>query len=211
MLSILAAPCFSADASQSSRAYSPACCLGAQVRQPVAPKGEFIRNGRVSSGPSLSAGTTGSGGICLGDRRRARADSYRVWISEIMLQQTTVAAVTPYFESFLTRWPRLESRFGGAGRGSACWQGLGYYARAQSACCARRIAARHAGSFPEDEASLRLLPGIGSYTAAAIAAIAFDRPTTPVDGNVLRVVARLHALNRLCPPRDRRSRLSLAR
>jgi A/G-specific adenine glycosylase len=130
-----------------------------------------------------------------------RADPYRVWISEIMLQQTTVAAVTPYFESFLTRWPRLEDLASAElDEVLHAWQGLGYYARARNLhACARRIAARHAGSFPEDEASLRLLPGIGGYTAAAIAAIAFDRPTTPVDGNVLRVVARLHAIEQALP------------
>jgi A/G-specific adenine glycosylase len=127
-----------------------------------------------------------------------RADPYRVWISEIMLQQTTVAAVTPYFEAFLARWPRLED-LASADLDEVLhvWQGLGYYARARNLhACARRIAARHAGRFPEDESSLRLLPGIGGYTAAAIAAIAFGRPATPVDGNVLRVVARLYAIER---------------
>lgn len=130
-----------------------------------------------------------------------RANPYRVWISEIMLQQTTVAGVKPYFARFLTRWPSVED-LASADLDEVlhAWQGLGYYARARNLhACARVIAERHAGRFPEGESSLRSLPGIGSYTAAAIAAIAFDGPATPVDGNVLRVVARLYAVDEALP------------
>jgi A/G-specific adenine glycosylase len=132
---------------------------------------------------------------------RVPADPYRVWISEIMLQQTTAAAVAPYFEAFLARWPRVED-LATADLDAVlhAWQGLGYYARARRLhACARIVAARHGGRFPEDEAALRLLPGVGAYTAAAIAAIAFGRRATPVDGNVLRVVARLHAVGEALP------------
>src|SRR5215475_4717814 len=122
-----------------------------------------------------------------------RADPYRVWLSEIMLQQTTVVAVGPYFRDFLARWPTLEAL--AAAELDAvlhAWQGLGYYARARNLHrCARALVERHRGRFPDDEAGLRALPGIGAYTAAAIAAIAFDRPATVVDGNVERVMARL--------------------
>ena len=131
----------------------------------------------------------------------ARPDPYRVWISEIMLQQTTVAAVTPYFESFLARWPSINDLASAKlDEVLHAWQGLGYYARARNLhACARIVVARHGGRFPEDEAALGLLPGIGAYTAAAIAAIAFGRRATPVDGNVLRVVARLHAVEDMLP------------
>ena len=118
-----------------------------------------------------------------------------------MLQQTTVATVAPRFATFVARWPSIHD-LAAAELDDVlhAWQGLGYYARARNLhACARMVAARHAGRFPEDEASLRLLPGIGAYTAAAIAAIAFDRPATPVDGNVLRVVARLHAVEGSLP------------
>jgi len=122
-----------------------------------------------------------------------RADPYRVWLSEIMLQQTTVAAVGPYFERFTTRWPDLDALAAAKlDEVLHAWQGLGYYARARNLhACARAIVEKHGGRFPDTEAALRNLPGIGAYTAAAIAAIAFDRPATPVDGNIERVVARL--------------------
>jgi A/G-specific adenine glycosylase len=113
-----------------------------------------------------------------------------------MLQQTTVAAVGPYFRAFVARWPSVES----LARASlddvlTAWQGLGYYARARNLhACAREVALRRGGRFPDEEAGLRELPGIGAYTAAAIAAIAFDRRATAVDGNVERVIARLHAV-----------------
>lgn len=128
-------------------------------------------------------------------------DPYGVWLSEIMLQQTTVAAVAGYWRAFITRWPSVED----LARAPLddvlhAWQGLGYYARARNLhACARRIAADCGGRFPADEAALRELPGIGAYTAAAIAAIAFDRPALPVDGNVVRVLARLQALETPLP------------
>ena len=126
----------------------------------------------------------------------ARPDPYRVWLSEIMLQQTTVATVGGYFLRFLARWPTL-SALARADLDEVLreWQGLGYYARARNLHkCARILAADHDGRFPDGERGLRALPGIGAYTAAAIAAIAFDRRATVVDGNVERVVARLFAV-----------------
>ncbi len=131
----------------------------------------------------------------------ARPDPYAVWLSEIMLQQTTVAAVKPYFESFLARWPRVADLAAAPQEAVlTAWAGLGYYARARNLhACAKVVAERHGGRFPETEAELRGLPGIGPYTAAAIAAIAFDRPATPVDGNIERVTARLFALRAPLP------------
>jgi len=122
------------------------------------------------------------------------ADPYRVWLSEIMLQQTTVAAVAPYYERFLARFPDVRA-LAAADEGDvlAAWAGLGYYARARNLhACARAVAA--AGGFPRDLDGLRALPGIGPYTAAAVGAIAFGVPVVPVDGNVERVVARLFAI-----------------
>ena len=128
--------------------------------------------------------------------RRAgeRPDPYGVWLSEVMLQQTTVAAVKPYWERFRARWPSVEALAAAAdGEVMAMWAGLGYYARARNLlACARAVAAR--GGFPETEAGLLRLPGIGPYTAAAIASICFDEPAVVVDGNVERVMARLHAV-----------------
>ncbi|MEZ5775454.1 MAG: A/G-specific adenine glycosylase [Hyphomicrobiaceae bacterium] len=121
------------------------------------------------------------------------ADPYRVWLSEIMLQQTTVKAVIPYYETFLRLWPSVD-KLAGAAREEVmrAWAGLGYYSRARNLHdCARAIVAEHGGRFPETEAELKALPGIGPYTAAAIAAIAFGRQATPVDGNIERVTARL--------------------
>jgi len=129
----------------------------------------------------------------------AAADPYRVWLAEIMLQQTTVAAVIPYYERFLTLFPNLAA-LAAAEEGAvlAAWAGLGYYARARNLhACARAVAA--AGGFPRDAAGLRALPGIGAYTAAAVAAIAFGQPVVPVDGNVARVVARLAAIEAPLP------------
>jgi len=123
------------------------------------------------------------------------ADPYAVWLSEIMLQQTTVATVGPYFRRFLARWPRVED-LAAADLDDVLreWQGLGYYARARNLHkCAVVVAKEHGGRFPETEEGLRILPGIGAYTAAAIAAIAFDLPAVVVDGNVERVMARLNA------------------
>jgi A/G-specific adenine glycosylase len=122
-----------------------------------------------------------------------RADPYRVWLSEIMLQQTTVVAVGPYFRDFLARWPTIHD-LAAADLDAVlhAWQGLGYYARARNLHkCARAVSVEHGGRFPETEAELLRLPGIGAYTAAAIAAIAFGRKATVMDGNVERVIARL--------------------
>jgi A/G-specific adenine glycosylase len=131
----------------------------------------------------------------------ARPGPYRTWLSEVMLQQTTVAAVKPYFEAFTARWPTVEALAAAQdGEVMAAWAGLGYYARARNLlACARAVAAEHEGRFPSDEAELRRLPGIGAYTAAAIAAIAFGKRAVAVDGNVERVVARLHAVKAPLP------------
>lgn len=128
-------------------------------------------------------------------------DPYRVWLSEIMLQQTTVTAVKPYFEAFLARWPTVRD-LAAADEAEVmkAWAGLGYYSRARNLkACADHVAGRLDGRFPETEAGLRELPGIGAYTAAAIAAIAFDSPATVVDGNVERVVARLFEVEEPLP------------
>jgi A/G-specific adenine glycosylase len=130
-----------------------------------------------------------------------QADPYRVWLSEIMLQQTTVRAVVPYYARFLARWPDVHA-LAAAPLDDVlkAWAGLGYYARARNLhACARAVVERHAGVFPPDEAALRALPGIGDYTAAAIAAIAFGISASPVDGNIERVVARLFAVEEPLP------------
>lgn len=121
-------------------------------------------------------------------------DPYRVWLSEIMLQQTTVAAVTPRFAEFVARWPSVEALAAAPEADlMAAWAGLGYYARARNLhACARAVVER--GGFPATEAGLRELPGVGAYTAAAIAAIAFGERAVVVDANVARVVARLFAI-----------------
>ena len=121
-------------------------------------------------------------------------DPYRVWLSEVMLQQTTVATVTPRFERFVARWPTVEELAAASDEAIlAEWAGLGYYARARNLiACAREVARR--GGFPATAAELRQLPGIGAYTSAAIAAIAFGERVAAVDTNVERVVARLHGL-----------------
>ena len=128
-----------------------------------------------------------------------RADPYVVWLSEVMLQQTTVAAVAPRFAAFLRRFPDVGALAEASWEEVArAWAGLGYYARARNLhAAAKAVAAR--GGFPEDEASLRALPGVGAYTAAAVAAIAFGRPAVPVDGNVERVMARLFAVRESLP------------
>ncbi|MDX9862595.1 MAG: A/G-specific adenine glycosylase [Rhodospirillales bacterium] len=125
-----------------------------------------------------------------------RPNPYHVWLSEIMLQQTTVATVEPYFRAFIARWPTIDDLARADLQAVLhAWQGLGYYARARNLHkCAGLIAGDHGGRFPESEVALRALPGIGTYTAAAISAIAFDRPAAPVDGNVERVLIRLFAL-----------------
>ena len=130
-----------------------------------------------------------------------RPDPYRVWLSEIMLQQTGVKTVGPYFEKFLARWPDVAA----LGRASLddvlrMWAGLGYYSRARNLhACAVAVLREHGGTFPDTEEGLRALPGIGPYTASAIAAIAFDRRTMPVDGNIERVVSRLYAVEETLP------------
>ncbi len=134
-------------------------------------------------------------------RRGEPSDPYRVWLSEIMLQQTTVKTVAPYYARFLARWPTVAA----LARASLddvlrAWAGLGYYARARNLhACARAVVERHGEEFPSDIAALRALPGIGDYTAAAVAAIAFDGAAVPVDGNVERVVARLFAVEEKLP------------
>ncbi len=130
-----------------------------------------------------------------------RADPYSVWLSEIMLQQTGVKTVVPYFNKFLARWPDVDA----LGRASLddvlrMWAGLGYYSRARNLhACAVAVLRDHGGVFPDTEEGLRSLPGIGPYTAAAIAAIAFGRRIMPVDGNIERVVSRLFAVEKLLP------------
>lgn len=130
-----------------------------------------------------------------------RADAYRVWLSEVMLQQTTVAAVRGYFETFTIRWPTVGDLAAAKdAEVMAAWAGLGYYARARNLlACARHVSGALGGRFPETEAGLMALPGVGPYTAAAIAAIAFDRPAAVVDGNVERVMARLHRIETPLP------------
>ncbi len=128
------------------------------------------------------------------------ADPYRVWLSEVMLQQTTVAAVIPYFERFTARWPNvLALAAADEAEVMAAWAGLGYYARARNLiACAQAVAGR-GGVFPASEAELRQLPGLGAYTAAAVSAIAFGEAATVVDANVERVVARLFAIGEPLP------------
>jgi len=133
--------------------------------------------------------------------RGERADPYRVWLSEIMLQQTTVKAVAPYYARFLARFPTVAA-LAAAPLDDVLklWAGLGYYARARNLhACAKAVVDRHGGEFPGTEDALRTLPGIGAYTAAAIAAIAFDRRASPVDGNIERVIARLFAVEEALP------------
>lgn len=130
-----------------------------------------------------------------------RADPYRVWLSEIMLQQTTVPHVTPYFRDFTRRWPTVGDLAAETdGEVMAAWAGLGYYARARNLlACARAVAGQHGGLFPNTEDGLRALPGIGPYTAAAIGALAFGLPTNVVDGNVERVISRLFTVETPLP------------
>ena len=134
-------------------------------------------------------------------RSGERSDPYRVWLSEIMLQQTTVKTVAPYYARFLARWPTVaalaKSSLDDVLR---AWAGLGYYARARNLhACARAVVEQHGGIFPAGLDGLRALPGIGDYTAAAVAAIAFEGAAVPVDGNVERVVARLFAVEQELP------------
>ncbi len=123
------------------------------------------------------------------------ADPYRVWLSEILLQQTTTQAASPYFQTFVERWPTVEALAAAPLEAViGAFAGLGYYSRARNLHACARTIAKAGGRFPDDETSLRALPGVGAYTAAAIAAIAFDRQAAPVDGNIARIIARLVAL-----------------
>jgi len=130
-----------------------------------------------------------------------RTDPYRVWLSEVMLQQTTVPHATPYWLAFTRRWPTVSDLAAAEdGEVMAAWAGLGYYARARNLlACARAVARDHGGVFPATEAALLKLPGVGAYTAAAVAAIAFHQPANVVDGNVERVIARLYAVETPLP------------
>ena len=129
--------------------------------------------------------------------RGVKADPYRVWLSEVMLQQTTVTAVKPYFAKFLALWPTVSDLAAAPSEEvMAAWAGLGYYARARNLKNgAEAVAALHGGRFPATEAALKTLPGIGDYTAAAVAAIAFDEPAAVMDGNVERVISRFFAIS----------------
>jgi A/G-specific adenine glycosylase len=124
-------------------------------------------------------------------------DPYRVWLSEVLLQQTTARAATPYYQAFIAKWPRVEDLAASPIEDvMSTFAGLGYYSRARNLhACAKEIA-RRGGTFPSEEAELRALPGVGAYTAAAVAAIAFGRQTAPVDGNIARVLARLLAMEK---------------
>ncbi|WP_431322762.1 A/G-specific adenine glycosylase [Rhizobium sp. YTU87027] len=128
--------------------------------------------------------------------RGIKADPYHVWLSEVMLQQTTVLAVKPYFANFLARWPTVRDLADAPSEDvMAAWAGLGYYARARNLKkCAEAVTRDHDGIFPDSEDGLKSLPGIGDYTAAAVAAIAFNRQAAVVDGNVERVISRLYAI-----------------
>jgi A/G-specific adenine glycosylase len=129
------------------------------------------------------------------------ADPYRVWLSEVMLQQTTVQAVKPYFETFLRLFPTVESLAAApTDQVMSAWAGLGYYSRARNLhACAKQVATLYQGQFPQDYNSLKALPGIGDYTASAIMAIAFDQRAVVVDGNVERVIARLFRIEEPLP------------
>jgi A/G-specific adenine glycosylase len=129
-----------------------------------------------------------------------RPDPYRVWLSEVMLQQTTVEAVKAYFSAFVERWPTVEALAAASSDDvMKAWAGLGYYSRARNLkACADKVA-QAGGRFPDTEEELRALPGIGAYTAAAIAAIAFDRPAAVVDGNIERVISRLFSIETPLP------------
>src|SRR3954467_14033846 len=134
-------------------------------------------------------------------KKGERADPYRVWLSKIILQPTTVKAVAPYYARFLARFPSVAALAAAPLEDVLkLWAGLGYYARARNLhACAKAVVERHGGEFPGSEAELRGLPGVGAYTAAAIAAIAFGQPASPVDGNIERVIARLFAVEEALP------------
>lgn len=129
------------------------------------------------------------------------ANPYHIWMSEVMLQQTTVQAVKAYFEKFLALWPEVEDLAAADNEDvMKAWAGLGYYARARNLKkCAEAVARDHGGRFPDTEEGLKALPGIGDYTAAAVAAIAFNRKSAVLDGNVERVISRLYAIETPLP------------
>jgi A/G-specific adenine glycosylase len=139
-------------------------------------------------------------------------DPYRVWMAEIMLQQTTVAAVAGYFQRFVRRWPTVADLAAADDADvMAAWAGLGYYARARNLlACARTVVRDHGGAFPDSEEGLRALPGVGDYTAAAVAAIAFGRPSVVVDANIERVIARHRLIETPLPAAKREIRAALA-
>jgi A/G-specific adenine glycosylase len=133
--------------------------------------------------------------------RAGERDPYRVWLSEVMLQQTTVPHAAPYYEKFLKLWPSVRDLAAAEdGRVMAEWAGLGYYARARKLLeCARTVVRDYDGVFPADEAELLKLPGFGPYTSAAVAAIAFGHAANVVDGNIERIMARLYAIETPMP------------
>ena len=139
-------------------------------------------------------------------------DPYRVWMAEVMLQQTTVAAVAGYYDRFTARWPTVADLAAADDADvMAAWAGLGYYARARNLlACARAVAADHGGVFPDSEAGLRGLPGVGDYTAAAVAAIAFGRRAVVVDANIERVIARHRLIETPLPAAKRAIKAELA-
>ncbi len=151
--------------------------------------------------------------VSPGDRAQGvRPDPYRVWLSEVMLQQTTVAAVKSYFAVFTQRWPNVQALANAADEDvMAAWAGLGYYARARNLlACAREVTRHRNGRFPETADALRDLPGIGDYTSAAIASIAFDEPAPVVDGNIERVTTRLYAIETPLPAARKAIRMRVA-
>jgi len=139
-------------------------------------------------------------------------DPYRIWLAEVMLQQTTVAAVAGYFARFTERWPTVADLAAADDADvMAAWAGLGYYARARNLlACARAVVRDHGGRFPDSEAGLRALPGIGDYTAASVAAIAFGRAAVVVDANIERVIARHRLIETPLPMAKREIRSALA-
>ncbi|MBE1528607.1 A/G-specific adenine glycosylase [Sphingopyxis sp. OAS728] len=147
----------------------------------------------------------------IAPRSGGEPDPYRIWLSEVMLQQTTVAAVAGYFARFTERWPTVADLAAADDADvMAAWAGLGYYARARNLlACAREVVRKHGGRFPDSEAGLRALPGIGDYTAASVAAIAFGRPAVVVDANIERVIARHRLIETPLPMAKREIRAVL--